>query len=98
MRGQIKTMVMAGNSPDTFQLTYGSGMLASFGEVMAPIDELFEDFPVPEMVKKMGQVNGHQVSVPLNIMRNNCLWYNKKLVDEIGINPAFNDFDDFLAA
>ena len=48
MRGQIKTMVMAGNSPDTFQLTYGSGMLASFGEVMAPIDELFEDFPVPE--------------------------------------------------
>ncbi len=98
MRGQIKTMVMAGNSPDTFQLTYGTGMLASFGEVLTPIDELFEDFPVPEMVKKMGQVDGRQVSVPLNIMRNNCLWYNKKLVDELGIDLDFDSFQECLAA
>lgn len=98
MRGQIKTMVMAGNSPDTFQLTYGTGMLASFGEVLTPIDELFEDFPVPEMVKKMGRVDGHQVSVPLNIMRNNCLWYNKKLVDELDIDLDFNSFQECLAA
>ncbi len=98
MRSQIKTMVMAGNSPDTFQLTYGTGMLASFKEVLTPIDELFEDFPVPDMVKKMGQVDGRQVSVPLNIMRNNCLWYNKEIVDKLSIDPNFNDFDDFLAA
>ncbi|MBN2050041.1 MAG: carbohydrate ABC transporter substrate-binding protein [Spirochaetales bacterium] len=98
MRGQIKTMVMAGNSPDTFQLTYGTGMLNSFAEILEPIDEYFADFPVPPMVKEMGRVNGHQVSVPLNIMRNNCLWYNKKLVDELGINPNFKDFNECLAA
>lgn len=97
MRGQIKTMVMAGNSPDTFQLTYGTGMLASFGEVLTPIDELFEDFPVPDMVKKMGQVDGKQVSIPLNIMRNNCLWYNKKIVDKLGIDLVFDNFNEVLA-
>ena len=98
MRGQIKTMVMANNSPDTFQLTYGTGMLSSFKEILEPIDALFADFPLPTVVKEMGQVDGHQVSVPLNIMRNNCLWYNKKLVDSLGIRTDFDDFDDFLAA
>jgi len=98
MRGQIKTMVMANNSPDTFQLTYGTGMLGSFEEILEPIDELFEDFPLPEMVKEMGRVNGRQVAVPLNIMRNNCLWYNKKLVDKLGIDANFHNFSDFLVA
>jgi glucose/mannose transport system substrate-binding protein len=37
MRAQIKTMILAGNAPDTFQLTYGSGMLASFVDVLEPI-------------------------------------------------------------
>jgi len=54
MRGNIKTMVMAGESPDTFQLTYGSGMLASFAEVLEPIDELWEGLPFPEIIKENG--------------------------------------------
>jgi len=98
MRGQIKTMVMAGESPDTFQLTYGSGMLASFAEVLEPIDDLWEGLPFPPMIKEMGNVNGHQVAIPLNIMRNNCLWYNKKLVDELGIRLPLRNFDEFFDA
>jgi len=98
MRGNIKTMVMAGESPDTFQLTYGSGMLASFAEVLEPIDEIWEGLPFPELIKEMGTVNGHKVAIPLNIMRCNCLWYNKKLVDELGIMLPLKDFDEFFAA
>jgi len=98
MRGQIKTMVMAGESPDTFQLTYGSGMLASFAEVLEPIDDLWEGLPFPPMIKEMGTVNGHQVAIPLNIMRNNCLWYNKKLVDKLGIDMPLTTFDEAYAA
>jgi len=98
MRGNIKTMVMAGESPDTFQLTYGSGMLASFAEVLEPIDELWEGLPFPEIIKEMGTVNGHKVAIPLNIMRCNCLWYNKKLVDELGIMLPLKDFDEFFTA
>jgi glucose/mannose transport system substrate-binding protein len=98
MRGQIKTMVMAGQSPDTFQLTYGTGMLGSFAEVLEPIDDLWKGLPFPPMIKQMGNVNGHQVAIPLNMMRCNCLWYNKKLVDQLGIRMPLKNFDEFFAA
>ena len=44
MRAQIKTMIMAGNPPDTFQLTYGTGMLSSFVTVLQPIDDILKTF------------------------------------------------------
>ncbi|MBN1837441.1 MAG: carbohydrate ABC transporter substrate-binding protein [Spirochaetales bacterium] len=98
MRGQIKTMVMAGQSPDTFQLTYGTGMLGSFAEVLQPIDELWEGLPFPPLIKQMGNVNGHQVAIPLNMMRCNTLWYNKKLVDKLGIRMPLRTYEEFSAA
>lgn len=98
MRAQIKTMIMAGNAPDTFQLTYGSGMLKSFVDVLEPIDDIWGDLPVPAKIKEMGTINGHQYGIPLNIMRNNCLWYNKELVDKIGIAMPLATLDDMFAA
>lgn len=98
MRAQIKTMIMAGQSPDTFQLTYGTGMLGSFAGVLDPIDDLWKDFPVPGMVKEMGTVEGHLYGIPLNIMRINCLWYNKAIVDEVGIAMPLETLDDFYVA
>ncbi|MBS3788498.1 carbohydrate ABC transporter substrate-binding protein [Candidatus Bipolaricaulota bacterium] len=98
MRSKIKTMIMAGNAPDTFQITYGSGMLGSWVEVLQPIDELWENFPVPEKVKEMGTIDGHQYGIPINIMRNNCLWYNKKLVDELNIDMPIKSQEDLFQA
>jgi glucose/mannose transport system substrate-binding protein len=98
MRAQIKNMILAGNAPDTFQLTYGSGMLASFVDALEPIDDIWGDLPVPAKIKEMGTIDGHQYGIPLNIMRNNCLWYNKKLVEEIGIDMPLATLDDFFAA
>jgi glucose/mannose transport system substrate-binding protein len=98
MRAQIKTMIMAGNAPDTFQLTYGSGMLASFVDALEPIDDIWGNIPVPTKIKEMGTIDGHQYGIPLNIMRNNCLWYNKKLVDKIGIEMPLRSLEDFFAA
>ena len=98
MRAQIKNMILAGNAPDTFQLTYGSGMLASFVDALEPIDDIWGDLPVPAKIKEMGTIDGHQYGIPLNIMRNNCLWYNTKLVKEIGIQMPLNTLDDFFAA
>ena len=98
MRAQIKTMIMAGNAPDTFQLTYGSGMLASFVDALEPIDDIWGNIPVPAKIKEMGTIDGHQYGIPLNIMRNNCLWYNKKLVDKIGIEMPLRSLEDFFAA
>ncbi|RLE15244.1 ABC transporter substrate-binding protein [Candidatus Aerophobetes bacterium] len=98
MRAQIKTMIMAGQSPDTFQLTYGTGMIGSFAEVLDPIDDLWKDFPVPAMVKKMGTIKNHQYGIPLNIMRNNCLWYNKAIIDKLGIAMPLETLYDFYIA
>jgi glucose/mannose transport system substrate-binding protein len=98
MRAQIKTMIMAGRSPDTFQITYGTGMIGSFVEVLDPIDDLWKDFPVPAMVKEMGTIKGHQYGIPLNIMRNNCLWYNKAMVDKVGIAMPLETLYDFYIA
>ncbi len=98
MRAAIKTMILAGNAPDTFQLTYGTGMLRSWVNVLQPIDNLWAYFPVPPMIKQMGTINGHQYAIPLNIMRNNTLWYNKKLVAKLGIHIPLNTLDDFFAA
>lgn len=98
MRAQIKTMILAGNAPDSFQLTYGSGMLASFVDVLQPIDDIWDGLPVPAKVKEMGTIDGHQYGIPLNIMRNNCLWYNTDLVKKIGIKMPLATLDDFFAA
>jgi len=98
MRSKLKTMIMAGNAPDTFQLTYGSGMLESWVEVLQPIDELWKNFPVPEKVKEMGTIDGHQYGIPLNIMRNNCLWYNVKLVEELNIDIPITSQEEFFQA
>jgi len=96
MRAQIKTMIMAGNPPDTFQITYGTGMIGSFVSVLQPIDDILVGFNVPDDVIKWGKVNGHMYGVPINIMQNNCLWYNKKLVEKLGIKMPINNIDEFL--
>ena len=41
---QIKTMIMAGNAPDTFQVLLGSGQLAQWVPVLEPIDDIWDGF------------------------------------------------------
>ena len=47
-----------------------------------------KDFPVPETIKNWAKVGNHYYFMPLNIHRDNNLWYNIKLVNEIGIPLA----------
>ncbi|MFW6119377.1 MAG: ABC transporter substrate-binding protein [Petrotogales bacterium] len=96
MRAQIKTMIMAGNPPDTFQITYGHGMIRSFASVLQPIDNLIKGYNIPEAVYEWGRVDGEMYGVPLNLMQNNCLWYNVDLVEELGIEMPIESINDFL--
>lgn len=96
LRAQIKTMIMAGNPPDTFQITYGHGMISSFVSVLQPIDDLIEGYNIPEDVYEWGRVDGVMYGVPLNLMQNNCLWYNVDLVEELGIEMPIKSIDEFL--
>jgi len=96
LRAQIKTMIMAGNPPDTFQITYGHGMISSFVSVLQPIDDLIKGYNIPEDVYEWGRVDGVMYGVPLNLMQNNCLWYNVDLVEELGIEMPIKSLDEFL--
>jgi len=99
MRAQIKTMIMAGNPPDTFQVCGGKGMFSSYMEVLEPVDDLWEKyFPVPDAIKEAVTVDGHQWGIPINVMRCNMLFYNKHIIDELNIPVPFDSLDDFYAA
>jgi len=98
MRAAVKAMLMAGQPPDTFQITYGPGMVASWAKYLEPIDDLFEDFPAPEAIKNWAKVGEHYYAMPLNLHRDNNLWYNMKLVQEIGIDMPLESVDEFFEA
>jgi len=98
MRAAVKAMLLAGQPPDTFQITYGPGMVQSWAEFLESIDDLWEGLPVPETMKKWAKVGGHYYVMPLNIHRDSNLWYNIKLVNEIGIEVPISTVDDFFKA
>ncbi len=98
MRSQIKTMIMAGNPPDTFQITYGNGMIRSFVSVLQPIDDYIQDFNVPQEVMDWGTIEGNMYGVPLNIMQNNCLWYNIDIVEEVGVEMPIKTREELFQA
>ena len=98
LRAQIKTMIMAGNPPDTFQITYGTGMIESFVSVLQPINDLLVDFNVPQEVLDWGTIDGNMYGVPLNIMQSNCLWYNKHVIESVGIEMPLKSIDELFEA
>jgi len=99
MRAAVMTMLMAGQAPDTFQLTYGKGQFLPWIKFLEPIDDIWGDYPVPDAVKDYGTLEDHLWGIPINTMRFNDLWYNKKLVEEIGIDvDSIKTHDDLYEA
>lgn len=98
LRAQIKTMIMAGEPPDTFQITYGTGMIKSFMSVLQPINDILADFNVPQAVLDWGTIDGDMYGVPINVMQNNNLWYNISVVEDAGVQMPIESLDDFYAA
>ena len=104
MKSVMKSMVAAGEAPDAFQMHAGYEMKpyvdAGF---LDPIDELWQsqgwESVFPPVVKDMVNWYGHYYAVPVNIHRANVLWYNKKLLDQYGIDPStLETWDGFFAA
>jgi glucose/mannose transport system substrate-binding protein len=104
MMGIIKTLVLAGDAPDAFQMHAGyEGKPYFDAGLLDPIDDLWTEegleAVIPEVVRKMCQFDGHYYSVPVNIHRVNVVWYNKTLLDQNGIDPAtLTSWDTFFAA
>jgi len=99
----IKSLVLAGEAPDAFQMHAGyEGKPYFDAGLLEPIDYIWTDdlkAVVPDVVEDMCKFDGHYYAVPVNIHRVNVVWYNKHLLDANGIDPdTLTTWDKFFAA
>ena len=93
MRVKIKTLMLAGQPPDTFQIHngyewtifYDAGLLDNIDHIWTTALKA----AVPDVVEDISKgPDGHYYAVPVNIHRSNVMWYNAKILQYNGINPA----------
>ncbi len=101
-KGVLKTRLIGGNPPDTFQLHAGLEVEGYSPEkYLEPLDDLYASegwekvFPA-DLVALLKSYKGHYWGVPVNIHRSNVLWYNKKIFEDAGLTPP-TTFDEFFA-
>ena len=97
----LKTRLLGGDPPDTFQLHAGLEVESySPEQYLAPLDDLYaaeglEDVFPADLLTLLKAYGGHYWGVPVNIHRSNVLWYNKAVFDANGLTPPA-DFAEFV--
>jgi glucose/mannose transport system substrate-binding protein len=101
-RAVLKTRMLGGNPPDTFQVHAGEELTGTWvvADRMEDLSELFAaqgwNDAFPQQLIEALTVDGGIYSVPVNIHRSNVMWFNPAKVAEWGIDvPA--TWDEFLA-
>jgi len=100
-RPVLKTRLIAGDPPDTFQLHAGLEVEGYDPErYLEPVDDIFAEMGLeavfPPDLLTMLKYKGHYWGVPVNIHRSNILWYDKSIFAEAGLNPP-TTWDEFWA-
>lgn len=104
MKAVLKSLVLAGEAPDAFQMHAGyEGQPYFEGGYLEPISDLWEEEGwkdvFPDVVQDMVKFDGEYYAVPVNIHRVNVVWYNKNVLDDHGIDPAtLTTWDAFFDA
>ncbi len=99
----LRERLEAGAPPDSFQTNafeLREGYLANDPSLLAPLDELFGegelDDVVPELLSDV-TIGGHVMAVPVNVHRENSLFYHASLFAEHDLEPP-KTMAEFLAA
>lgn len=104
MKAVMKSLVLAGEAPDAFQMHAGyEGKPYFDAGYLDPISDLWKEegweAVIPKVVRDMVKFDGEYYAVPVNIHRVNVVWYNKAVLDANGIDPAtLTTWDAFFAA
>ncbi|MFB0537995.1 MAG: extracellular solute-binding protein [Anaerolineae bacterium] len=100
-RPVLKTRIIAGDPPDTFQLHAGLEVEGYDPETyLEPLDDIYasegleEIFPADLLT--LLKYKDHYWGVPVNIHRSNVLWYDKSIFEEAGLTPP-TTWDEFWA-
>ncbi|HXL02928.1 MAG TPA: ABC transporter substrate-binding protein [Candidatus Atribacteria bacterium] len=97
----LKTRMLGGDPPDTFQVHAGKELIDTWVKTgfMEPLTELFQSEGwvdvMPKGILDIVSHEGDYWSVPVNIHRANVLWYNKKIFADNGLTAPQN-FDEFF--
>ena len=97
----LKTRMLGGDPPDTFQVHAGKELIDTWVKTgfMEPLTDLFESEGWVEVMPKgildIVSYEGDYWSVPVNIHKANVLWYNKQIFADNGLNPP-QTFDEFF--
>jgi glucose/mannose transport system substrate-binding protein len=102
-RAVLATRLQANEPPDSFQGHAGQELIGTYvaGGVIEPLNDLFASIGLldklpPTLVPLISQ--GDQIySVPVNIHRANVLWYNPKVMSDLGLTPP-TTWDEFFTA
>jgi glucose/mannose transport system substrate-binding protein len=98
----LKTRIMGGDPPDSFQVHAGQEVSSwvKAGK-LEQIDDLYKsegwESVFPKDLLDILKIDGHYYSVPVNIHRSNEIWYNKKIFKDNNITPP-KTWDEFFAA
>jgi glucose/mannose transport system substrate-binding protein len=93
MFAMIRATSAGGSPPDAFQVHAGAPLRPYFDSgLLSPLDQVWTaeglTKVVPPIIQSMSTIDGHYYSVPMNVHRNNLLWYNKPLLEKHRIDPA----------
>jgi glucose/mannose transport system substrate-binding protein len=89
----IRDAVAAGTPPDAFQVHTGAPLQPYFDAgLLSAVDEIWTTEGlakvVPPMIQTMSRIGDNYYVVPVNVHRNNLIWYNKPALDKHKIDPA----------
>lgn len=99
----LKTRMVGGNPPDSFQVHGGAELINTYVEtgMMQPITDLLEEWGVKDkfnqQILEMSAYQGEYYSVPVNVHRSNAMFYNKEVLAENNVEVP-TDLDSFIAA
>ncbi|RAK08573.1 carbohydrate ABC transporter substrate-binding protein (CUT1 family) [Halanaerobium saccharolyticum] len=99
----LKTRMVGGNPPDSFQVHGGAELVDTYVEtgMMQPITGLLEEWGVKDkfnqQILEMSSYEGEYYSIPVNVHRSNAMFYNKSVLEENGVEPP-TDLDSFVDA
>ncbi|HSC88711.1 MAG TPA: extracellular solute-binding protein, partial [Polyangiaceae bacterium] len=102
-RARLKTRLETGEPPDSFQALSGVDLMTWVDkEKMAPLQDLaaengWDSGVYPQALLDIVSRDGVMYGVPLNIERDNNLYYNKALFTQHDVTPPAS-LDDFYAA
>ncbi|QQE77936.1 ABC transporter substrate-binding protein [Alicyclobacillus sp. SO9] len=96
----LASRMEAGKPPATFQVHAGRGSLKSWVEAgdMTPLNSLYKqmgwDKVFPKSLLNLVTFNGKIYAVPVDMQRDNVLWYNTKIFKKYNLTPpsTFSEF------